>query len=288
MAATILSSLTKSTIRDASSLDIAFPFPLFPFPSVPPSSSSFPPPPPRCCPSPSTTSSSAVDPAIVIAHVVVRRHQHRHFLPSTPTSLSPTLSSPTSSLPMSTPTSLFAAAAAAAAVRRHDRRFRRYRCQFLVDCCMWNPPHPLHHSSRRSMTSSYHRGRRCRTTPTPADARRGGHRVIVVLPHRRPSSLAATACLPCRCSCRCHPHPPRRRQNDRRRWQRSMTAGRCGGHIVVADCRRRRGRLECQHFYSICFGLSRAVTKIKNHCFVPMTWDKTVLSQLCPGQNIFF
>jgi hypothetical protein len=286
MAATILSSLTKSTNRDASSLDIAFPFPLFPFPSVPPSSPSFPPPPPppngreglhrpsrrggfhrssrlpttdsvamirsissilhtsyrdtlgpRCRPSPSTTPSSAVDPAIVVAHVVVRRRQRHHCLPSTPTSSSPTLSPPTSSLPMSLPTSLFAADAAA--VRSHDRRFRRYRCCFLVDCCMWNPPHPLHRSSRRSMMSSYQRGRQRRTTPTPADPMRGGHRVIVVLPHRRPSPLASTACSLCRHSRRCHPHSPRRRQNDRRRWRRSTTAGRLGDHIVVAD----RGRM---------------------------------------------
>ena len=56
---------------------------------------------PRCCPSPSTTPSSAVEPAIVVAHVVVRRHQCHHCLPSTPTSSSPTLSSPTSSSPTS-------------------------------------------------------------------------------------------------------------------------------------------------------------------------------------------
>ena len=173
---------------------------------------------PRCRPSPSTTPSSTVDPVIVVAHVVVRRHQRRHCLPSTPTSLSLTLMSPTSSSPMSSHTSLFAAAAAAA-VRRHDRRFRSYRCRFLVDCCMWNPPHPLHHSSCRSMTSSYHRGCRRRTMPTPADPMRGGHRVIVVLPHRRPSPLAVTACSLRRRSRRCHLHLSWCQQNDRRRWR---------------------------------------------------------------------
>lgn len=114
---------------------------------------------------------------------------------------------------------------------------------FLVDCCMWNPPPPLHRSSRHSMTSSYHRGRRRRTTPTPADPMRGGHRVIVVLIHWRPSPLAATACSLHRRNRRCHPHSPRRWQNDWRRWRRSTTAGRRGDHIVVADRGRRRGRL---------------------------------------------
>ncbi len=144
---------------------------------------------------------SAIDPAIVATHVVVRRHQRRHCLTSTPTSLLPTLSSPTSSSPMSLPTLLFAAAAAA--VRRHDHHFRHYRRRFLVECCMWNPPHPLHCSSRRSMTSSYHCGRRRRMTPTPADPMQCGHRVIVILPDRRPSPLAVTACLLRRRSRRC-------------------------------------------------------------------------------------
>ncbi len=131
----------------------------------------------------------------------------------------------------------------AAAVCRHDRRFRHHRCRFLVDCCMWNPPPPLHRSSRHSMTSSYHRGRQRQTIPTPADPMQGGHRVVVVLIHWRPSPLAATACsLHCR-NRRCHPHSPRRWQNDWRRWRRWTTAGQRGDHIVVADRGRRRGRL---------------------------------------------
>ncbi len=40
---------------------------------------------------------------------------------------------------------------------RHNRCFHCYRCfyrcRFLVDCCMRNPPPHLPHSSRRSMTS---------------------------------------------------------------------------------------------------------------------------------------
>ena len=120
--------------------------------------------------------------AHVVAHVVVCRCRRRHRPPSRP-------------------------------------QFRSYRCRFLVDCCMWNPPHPLHHSSCRSMTSSYHRGCRRRTMPTPADPMRGGHRVIVVLPHRRPSPLAVTACSLRRRSRRCHLHLSWCQQNDRRRWR---------------------------------------------------------------------
>jgi hypothetical protein len=60
---------------------------------------------PRCFPPPSIPLLSSIDTQIVVAHVVVthvvvRRRRRRH----------------------------------------HDRRFRRYRCRFLADCCLWTLP----------------------------------------------------------------------------------------------------------------------------------------------------
>jgi hypothetical protein len=193
---------------------------------------------PRCCPRsrppPLTTPSSAVNPAIVLAHVVVRRRQSRRCLPLTPTS--------------SLPTSLSAAAAAAAATTAVSAAIAAAFWLIVVcgPCPVRYPPSSLPLSSRRLMTSFFHRGRRRRTMPTPAEPMLGGHRVVLALPHWHLSPLAATARSLCRHPRCCHPHSPRRRQDDRWRRRQSTTASRRPHHRRQP---REEGRLkECSIF----------------------------------------
>jgi hypothetical protein len=56
---------------------------------------------------------------VVVTHVVVRRHRRRRCL------------------------------------RRHDRRFCRYRCRFLDDCCLWTLPGALPAAPPTSFVTSF-------------------------------------------------------------------------------------------------------------------------------------
>ncbi len=148
---------------------------------------------PRCFMPPSMPPLSVIDTHVVVA-----------------TSLSPMLSSAAAAAATMTAVSAAIAAAFWLIVVRGP-------------CLVHYPPPPLPHLSRHLMTSSSHCGCWRRMTPTTAKPMPGGHRVVVALPHRCQSPLAATACLLCCCHRLCHLHSPWRWQNDWRRQRGSLT-----------------------------------------------------------------
>ncbi len=154
-----------------------------------------------------------------IDHTIVRRQPshccHPHcFMPPSMLPLSAVntyVVVATSSSPM-----LLSAAAAAAATTTVSAAIAAAFWLIVVcgPCPVRYPLPPLPRLSRCLMTSSSHRGRWHRTTPTPAEPMPGGHWVVVALPHWCPSPLVAMACSLCCCCRLCHLHLPRRWQND--------------------------------------------------------------------------
>jgi hypothetical protein len=188
---------------------------------------------PRCCPPPSMTPSSTVDPAIVVAHIVVHRHQSCHCLPSTPMS-----SLPTSSSAAAAATATAAATAAAAATTAVFSAIAATFWLIVVygPCPVRYPLPSLPSLSRCSMMLSSHRGRWRRTMPTPAKPMPGSHQVILALPCWCPSPLVATAhSLHHRCP-HCHPHRGSGRMIGGGGNDQQPLAGNC---IIIANHGRR-------------------------------------------------